>query len=302
MKRIWIICLLAVFCLALPVDAAAQELETDRVCSLKLDYSQDGVAFPGLQIAVYRVAEAFQDGTFALIAPYDTFPVNIHGITSQSEWRAVATTLVSYVTAEQIAPTATAITDEQGMALLESLPTGLYLVRGAVAQNETGTYLFNDFMIYLPTPAADGSLLYELEAKPKCVNFKPAAQYRVVKLWKDLGLEEGRPVSVTVDIYQNGQLHTTVELNEDNQWSYSWSDHNGAQWHVVERNVPEGYQVSITEHETVFTITNTNPTPPPPPPSTGELFQILPLAMGLCLSGLALVLLWLRGNRHEKKA
>lgn len=302
MKRIWVICLLAVFCLTLPFEAAAQGLETDHNCSLKLEYTQDGVAFPGLQIAVYRVAEAFSDGSFAMIAPYNTFPVNIHGITSQAEWRAVATTLVSYITAEQLPSTAIAVTDEQGVAFWESLPTGLYLVKGVVAQNETGTYLFNDFMIYLPTPTADGTFLYDLEAKPKCVGFKPAAQYRVVKLWKDLGVEEERPVAVTVDIYRNGLLHTTVELNEENRWTHSWSDQDGAQWHVVERNVPEGYQVSITEHETVFTITNTNSTPPPPPPSTGELFQILPLAMGLCLSGLVLVLLWLRGNKYEKKA
>lgn len=302
MKRIWIICLLAVFCLTMPFEAFAQELEPDRVCTLKLDYSQNGIGFAGLEIVVYRVAEAFPDGTFELISPYDTFPVNIHGITSQSEWQRVATTLVSYVTAEQISPTATAITDEQGMVFWESLPSGLYLVRGAVAKNETGTYLFNDFMIYLPTPAADGTFLYDLQAKPKCTSFKPATEYRVVKLWKDLGLEDQRPVSVIVDIYKDGQRYESVELNASNQWSYRWSDPDGAQWHVVERDVPAGYQVSITSHETVFSITNTNPLPPPPPPATGDLFQTLPLAMGLSLSGLLLVMLWLRGSKYEKKA
>lgn len=302
MKRICIICLLAVFCLALPLEAAAQELEPDRSCSLQLDYSLEGVAFADLEIAIYRVAEAFPDGTFTLITPYDSFPVNIHGITSQTEWQTVASTLVAYITAEQVAPAATAITDAQGMAKWESLETGLYLVRGVIARNETGTYRFNDFMIYLPTPAGDGSFLYDLQAKPKCSSFTPAIEYRVVKLWKDLGLEEGRPNSVIVDIYKDGAFYLTVELNESNQWHYVWSDYDGAQWHVVERDVPEGYQVTITTHETTFTITNHNPSPPPPPPSTGELFQILPLAMGLCLSGFVLVLLWLRGNKHEKKA
>lgn len=302
MKRLCIICLLTVFCLTLPLRVAAQELEPDRSCSLTLDYSHDGVAFAGLEIAIFRVAEAFPDGTFELIAPYDAFPVNIHGITSQAEWQTVATTLVSYITAEHLSPTATAVTDAQGIASWDALATGLYLVRGVVATNDTGTYLFNDFMIYLPTPAQDGSFLYDLQAKPKCIDFTPATEYKVVKLWKDLGWEDQRPVSIIVDIYKNGQLHATVELNESNQWSYRWSDHDGAQWHVVERDVPAGYQVSIAGHETVFTITNTNPTPPPPPPSTGDLFQVLPLATGLCLAGFFLVLLGLRGSKHEKKA
>ena len=302
MKKIWICCLLAVLCLMLPLQAMAEELQTDRACSLTLEYSQDGTPFPGLEISVYRVAEAFADGTFALIAPFDSFPVNIYGITSQREWQDIATTLVAYITAGQVPSLSSACTDEQGFVSWNELPTGLYLVRGAVAENENGTYLFNDFMIYLPTPTETEGFDYDLQAKPKCIGFTPATAYSVVKLWKDAGLEYERPVAVTIDIYKNGVFHESVILNEENQWRYSWTDTELAQWHVVERDVPEGYTVTVTGHETTFTITNINPDEPPPPPSTGDSFPIMPLAMALCLMGFLLVLLGLRGSKYEKKA
>ncbi len=302
MRKCIVICLLLALCLALPLQVSASELDTQRLCTLALDYSHDGVAFPNLEIAIYRVAEAFPDGRFELIAPYNSFPVNIHGITSQREWQDVATTLIAYITAEQVAPSHSAVTDGYGIAFWDALPSGLYLVRGVVAQNENGTYLFNDFMIYLPTPTDNGNFCYDMQAKPKCTSFTPATAYQVVKLWKDLGLEDQRPVTITVDIYKDGQLHETVVLSEENEWRYGWTDQDGAKWHVVEQDAPEGYQVSISAHETVFTITNTNPDDPPPPPDTGDEFPVLLAAVLLVLVGFAMILLSLRGTKYEKKA
>jgi len=306
MRKCMIICLLAIFCLGLPLHAFAAELDTDRPCSLDLEYTQEEFAFSGLNIAIYRVAEAYADGTFSLVAPFNAFPVNIHGITSQQEWRDVASTLVAYITAEQLQPSYTAITDATGIASFTQLPTGLYLVKGISARNDNGTYLFNDFMIYLPTPYEDGSYDYDLQAKPKCTSFTPSTTYQVVKLWKDFGMEQQRPVSVTVDIYKDGQLHQTVVLNEENGWCFSWNDPDGSGiWHVVERDVPAGYTVSVTAGQTVFTITNTNPDSPPPPPSTGDIFPVWLWALGMCVTGfvaIAMSMVGLRGKINEKQA
>ena len=300
MKKIILVCLLAACCL-LTLPVFASELDTGRTGSMLLDYSQDGTGFPGLEIAIYRVAEAFPDGTFELLSPYDTFPVNIHGITSQAEWQDVTQTLVAYITADGVAPSFVGVTDQTGTARFDGLPVGLYLVRSARAQRDGEAYLFHDFMIYLPTPMEDGQFDYDVSAKPKCTRFGPESHYRVVKLWKDFGVEQ-RPENVTVELYKDGKLHETVLLNEENQWCYTWTDRDGAQWQVVERDVPEGYLVSITANETVFTITNTNPDTPPPPPGTGDQFPVLLWVMVLCLAGMGMVLLALRGKRYEKNA
>ena len=301
-KRIISFCLITILCMILSVNVFAEELKTDRLCSLNLEYSRDGITFSGLEIDIYRVAEAFPDGTFELVSHYKGYPVNIHGITSQREWQDTATTLVSYITSDRIPPSYTATTNDEGIAAWTQLPTGLYLVRSAVAEAEGNTYLFNDFMIYLPTPTDDGSFDYDLQAKPKSAAYTPAKEYTVVKLWKDIGTENMRPVSITVDIYKNDELYETVTLDAENNWSYTWTNVDGARWQVVERDVPKGYTVTVTEHETIFTITNVCTEDPPPPPDTGDTFPVQPVVMILCFLGIVLVLFGLRGSRHERKA
>ncbi|MBR3779528.1 MAG: Cna B-type domain-containing protein [Clostridia bacterium] len=297
-KRI-LACVLAVFCLLMPLSVQAEELNTEQLCNLTLEYSHEGVAFADVEVAIYRVAEAHTDGSYDLIAPYDAYSVNIHGITSQKEWQDVAATLTAYITANGVEPTASGVTDKAGEVVLSDLPVGLYLVQGARAENEKGTYVFREFMIYLPTPAEDGTYQYDLRAKPKCHQYTPTENYRVVKLWKDTG-SALRPDEVVVDIYKNGALHETVSLNGNNGWSYEWTDKEQARWQVTERDVPEGYQVSVTNHETVFTITNANPDAPPPPPATGDSFPWLMWVVIVCLVGFALVLVALWGRRYEK--
>lgn len=289
---------LALLCLLLPMQVQAAETDTQRLCSLTLSYSKDGVGFEGLPVTLYRVADADPDGTFALISPFDAFPVNIYGITSQKEWQETASTLVAYITAQQVPATVTGVTDQAGEIRFTDLPTGLYLVRGIRTQNEKDVYVFSDFMIYLPTPQEDGSLNYDLHAKPKCQFSAPADEYSVIKLWKDAD-DTKRPQSITVDIYKNGELYDTVNLSESNGWYHQWSDADNAEWHVIEQNVPDGYEVTISAQGTTFTILNTNPDAPPSP-ETGNSFSIQWWILLLCIAGFAMVVLSLWGNKYEK--
>lgn len=292
------LCLLTLLCSA-GVCAVQAAPDAARRCTLTLEYSYEGTPFADVAVAVYRVAEVNPDGTYDLIPPYDGYPVSIHGITAQQEWRDVAATLTAYVTADGATPTAEGITDDAGEVTLTDLPVGLYLVRDTRAENETGDYVFREFMIYLPTPTEDGTYTYDLRAKPKCEQYTPAETYRVVKLWKDSG-SVIRPDEVAVDIYKNGAHHETVTLNADNGWSYEWTDRDAAQWQVTERDVPEGYQVAVTHREWVFTITNTNPAPPPDSPQTGDSASVLLWVTVACLSGFALIWIGLWGQRNEK--
>ncbi len=291
------LCLMAMALLC-PIGAYAAPLDTDAEASLTLHYQKDGVAFPELSIDIYRVAEAMPDGTYQLIEPFASYPINIHGITQQQQWQTVAATLGAYIVADGVTPTARASTDETGTVSFAGLETGLYFVSEVMGENAEATYIFNGFMVYLPTPQPDGTYLYQVEAKPKCVSYVPKTQYTVTKLWQDSGNSADRPKEVTVQIYKDGVLHDTRVLNADNNWSYNWqvSSEDYSRWTVVETSVSEHYKVTIQQNGTVFSIINTREAKPDIP-QTGDSFTPLPWILLLCISGMMLLILGLYGRR-----
>ena len=281
-----------------PVSAAP--LQTDVPCSLTLHYTRENVAFPDLQIRIFRVAECFADGTYDLAGAFADYPVKIHGITVQKEWRDAAQTLAAYVVADHIAATETAVTDKLGRACFEQLQSGLYLVMDVDAKTQDGTFRFGETLIFLPTPQQDGTYCYDMEARPKPGTLTPMTEYTVVKLWKDGTNAQNRPDGVSVDILKDGVLQETVVLGPRNNWSHSWQTTDlEAVWTVVETNVPEGYTVTITSGENVFTITNTLPTKPEHPPSTGHVTLIWPYVLMMSISGCLLLALGIWQKRKE---
>lgn len=254
---------------------------------MTLHYAKDGTGFSCLEIRIFRVAEAFSDGSFDPIPPFSGYPVNIHGITSQAEWKITATTLISYIAANDVQPDRTEKTAADGSVVFSDLETGLYLIKGITTENDTGTYLFEDFMIYLPTPDPEAGFDYDVEARPKCSSYVPKTEYKVVKLWKDDGYSGSRPKSVTVELRKDGTLQDTVTLNSGNSWSHSWkvSANDTGKWTLAEKDVPGEYTVAISEQSAVFTITNTRKAPASQPPKTGDTFAFWPWGMTMCLSG-----------------
>lgn len=299
--------LLLVCTLLQPTEAyAAQLVDVTRPCSLELEYSSDGVGFEGLEIRLFRIAEMYADGNYALVAPFHKLPVKIHGVTSQKEWRAASNTLAAYITAEQLPSTASQTTDSAGKAIFEKLETGIWLVMGTSAETEEKIYHFENFCVFLPTPQSDGSLKYDMKAKPKhSVMPKPEepekVQYRVTKLWKDAGIRNKRPQNVTVAILKNGVQQETVVLNAENDWTYSWSSPEGKDlWTVVEKDVPEAYTVVIHASGRNFTITNARSAPMGAPPKTGDTFALRPWLLLMSLSGLILMALGILQNRRRR--
>lgn len=304
-KRIIKLICIAVACVTLlcPLCAgAAPLLDTKAEAELTVIYQKDGNVFPDLKIQIFRVAEAYPDGTFELTEPYNGYPINIHDITAQEQWTNIATTLCSYIVAEGVEPYREEITDETGVSRFTGLETGLYLVREVTAENNSGTYVFNRFMVYLPTPTEDGSYDYSVEAVPKCLSSVPKTEYRVTKLWQDSGYATDRPEEITVDIYKDGQLWESQVLNGENNWSYVWyvsEDDNGI-WTVAERDVNEFYTVSIQQNGGSFTIINNHAGDPGNPdlPLTGDTFSPLLWVMIMCFSGVMLIVIGVYGRRR----
>ena len=304
-RTIPLLCLLA-FCIALLCPLCAQAvtpLDPTAEASLTLKYQKEEQTFSSLAVSIYRVAEAFPDGTFELIAPFSSYQVSIHDITAQEQWKHIALTLSSYIVAGQVAPYREGVTDASGTVSFERLETGLYLVSDAIAENSGGQYLFSQFMVYLPTPQPDGAFDYTVEANPKCVSYVPKTEYRVTKLWKDKGHQSGRPAQITVDIYKDGELRETQILSAGNNWSYTWHvvEDDQGKWMVAERDVPDGYTVTVQKSGECFSIINTHESAgdTPDSPQTGDTFSFTLLIIILCISGILLILLGIYGRRNR---
>ena len=304
-KRIAALLCLSLFCMTMlsPYAYAATPLDPDADASLTLHYQKDEHAFSDLSIRIYRVAEAFADGTFQLIDPYSSYPINIHDITMQQQWKNTAATLSSYIVANQLKPYREGRTNDEGTVAFLHLETGLYLVSEVKVENDSGSYVFNQFMVYLPTPQADGSFDYSVEANPKCIQYVPKTEYRVTKLWQDTGNQSDRPEQVTVEIYKDGALQETQILSADTNWSYTWtvSGEDRSRWTVVESAVPEVYTITVQQSGGCFTIINTHKAneEPQPPPRTGDTFNYLPYVLTMSISGVLMIMLSVYGRRKK---
>ena len=297
--------LMLLFAFLQPLPAQATE-NAITPCSLELEYSASGTAFEGLGIQIYRIASLQRNGNYTLISPYNQLPVRILGVTTQKEWRDTANTIAAYIASEQLAATDSAPTGADGKVTFTSLDQGIYLVTAVSVATEEHIYQFENFCVFLPRPRDDGTYDYDVSAKPK-FSLAPLpeepemAQYKVVKLWKDIGVKNKRPTSIVVEILKDGAVVESVILNASNDWTHSWTAPVGeGRWSVAEKDVPSGYTVTITSSGDTFTITTTHPGSGEEPPKTGDAFPFRFWLSAMVLSGMLLVVCGVMTKRSAK--
>ena len=205
----------------------------------------------------------------------------------------IRSTLEAYIIANGIEADEIGVTNQDGKAYFTQLPTGLYLT---VVDQAVNGDLFCDFdsaLVALPGISQDGYWEYQVQVNAKGKPSDPIdpdkeIQKKVLKLWKGDNDTSERPKSVEIEIFRDGISVETVILSENNHWSYSWSaKDDGANWTVVERNVPQGYTMTVEERDNSFVLTNTRESgdPDTPPPQTGDrsMIHILITAIAGCL-------------------
>ncbi len=297
MKKLICVLMLCVT-LALSLSAltvnAIEPIEPDKACSLTLNYRHDGVNISGLEIKTYRVAEVYENGTFALIGDFANYPVNIYGIDSQAEWKSVADTLSAYAVSDNLKPLTSKTTDENGTVSLENIQTGIYLTLSVRRESESQILIFESFLTVLPMFGDDAEHNYNITAYPKAEAFTPTPdeiEFKVVKKWRDSANAQNRPESITVMIIRDGVYQSTQILSEDNNWSYFWTAPNdGSDWQVIERDVPEGYSVTVSENTASIIITNTYKSNDVPPPQTGDIRSLWLYVAVMCAAGCLLII------------
>ena len=94
--------------------------------------------------------------------------------------------------------------------------------------------------------------------------------YTSLTVNKEWILDDGgeAPASVIVELLRNNRVHEEVTLDEDNDWSHTWTHLNGRyNWKVREADVPDGFTAEVSHRGTIWTITNDDiPEDPETPP------------------------------------
>lgn len=310
-RRPWII--IAILCLCLPVASlcvsaastadATEPIDVEKQCELNICLRSDGEGFDGISVSLYKIAVVSAEYQYSLVPEFDESGLELNGIQTVGEWNVVRATLESCIFANGIEENASASTDENGIAHFESLKAGLYLVIADQAESDGYIYSFDSALVSLPNLDSDGNWNYNVEANAKYervpVDSDEPKELKVVKLWKgDDG--EMRPESIEIEIFRNGTSYQTVILSDENNWTYVWSvKDDGADWKVVERNIPEGYVVTVEERDSAITLTNTyTPDPPEDPPQTGDSRNILLYIILMSVSGILIIILGIAGKKE----
>lgn len=299
------LCLFMLPCTAYAASTAdaKEPIETTKDCSMTLSYVHNQTVFPNLKVQVYHIATVSSDFQYTLTADFASTNLTVNGVSSTNEWDAMRTTLKSYVIANGLSADYEYRTDSNGSVKLENLTPGLYFIMPIQFANDGAYYYFDSALVALPGLGNDGKWQYDISVKPKPEIDIPTGddeEYKVVKLWRDNGHQEKRPSNIEVDIICNGKVVETVVLSAENNWSYSWTaEDNGDKWQVSERNVPEGYVMTVEEHTTSFTIINTIPGTPDIP-QTGDTSNTGLYVMLMCVSGLLLVILGVTAKRKAE--
>lgn len=299
------LCLFMLPCTAYAASTAdaKEPIETTKDCSMTLNYVHNQTAFPNLNVQVYHIATVSSDFQYTLTDDFASTNLTVNGVSSTNEWDAMRTTLESYVIANGLSADYEYRTDSNGSVKLENLTPGLYFIMPIQFANDGAYYYFDSALVALPGLGNDGKWQYDISVKPKPEIDIPTGddeEYKVVKLWRDNGHQEKRPSNIDVDIICNGKVVETVVLSAENNWSYSWTaEDNGDKWQVSERNLPEGYVMTVEEHTTSFTIINTIPGTPDIP-QTGDTSNTGLYVMLMCVSGLLLVILGVTAKRKAE--
>ena len=317
-KRLFLFLCIAVFLLSGAVNAYAlttsdpkEPFDPTKPSELHIEYTNEDVVLPGRTISLYYVATVSTDYVYTPIGAFaGREDIVINGIQTEKQWRKLEETLSALITAENIEPYATAVTDENGIATFSGLMPGIYFIDAYVFYEGNWKYTFKRVTAHIPQLTEDGHWNYDVTLHPKfgketIPDDDEDETYTVTKLWVDNGHTEYRTKEVNVTIYKNGDVYEKVGLKGENDWTYSWTvKKDGSDWKVMEDPVPEHYTVTVEQKKNAFIVTNTlkdTPPDPPHPPKTGESNSYYLSIVLMALSGAGLLALGFVGLKRKER-
>lgn len=244
---------------ALATSDASCEIDLLKEGTLTLNYNYDDYNFDNTKVNIYYVASITFDFQYQLSSDFFNYPIKINKLKNEEEWTSLKQTIEAYIAADNISAFMfQSISNNK--VIFSNLKPGLYFVKTEKINSDSYTLLFDSFLISVPNLDENGSWNYDVSVYPKALEYIPKYEkinYTVIKEWVDNG--EKRPKEIEIEIYQDGKKVDNQILSYDNNWTYQWETlDDGSNWMVVERNVPEGYEVSILKKDKNFIVVNTN--------------------------------------------
>ena len=235
--------------------------------------------------------------SYEYVPDFKNFGTELINLSSKNLGKELAT----YTVRAEIQPTAIEPVDSNGRVVFSDIEPGVYLI--TQKESITGYYPVDPFVVSLPiTNDIGDKWIYDVEATPK-LELLPieTKTVTVTKRWEgDTGTT--RPKSVTVGLWNGNTLHSTVLLDDNNFWTYTWEGlEASATWSVKEERIPDHYSATYLQLGDNITITNKY-TPPGTPSliKTGQLNWPIPVfaSIGLLFIIIGLALL---GKTHKNE-
>ncbi len=229
----------------------------DRNGTITLNVADSNTHKPlqGMSFRLYLFAAAYESGNgvgYDYVIPYDDCNMDMDNL--QDAYLPIH--LAHFANTHSL-PYTEKTSDENGHILFDNLAPGVYLIlpSGSIENY----FMPTPFVINIPLYDGENkSWIYDVNATPKMRLYGGSAEntftyISVKKVWDEDG---SHPESVTVSLLRDFTEVDTVELSEENNWSFRWENlsaiHN---WNVVE-NVPDGYKVSYEISENTVKIIN----------------------------------------------
>ena len=254
-----LICLMLITMLPVQVHAI-DRIDLSRSVTLTVNFTHEGQPLPGADIKLYKVGEISDRGEVCMTETFAAYPFQLNELEG-TDWAGIANTMAAYAQQDQLDPVDRAVTDSEGRVyfprMRKPMEPGLYLVTGDTLTYNKMCYTPVPTLVALPNRQPDSHHWdYDVTIDMKYTMKSAPADYTVTKVWEDSQFRDARPESVKVNLLCDGKVVDTVELSSANNWSYTWPglevDHN---WTVTE-DVPDFYNVSITQDQTSFTVKN----------------------------------------------
>lgn len=274
-KAVAALCLMTMFVLFTFTAFAA-----DNTQMLTVRFGRNGEMISGSTVRIYRLGTLGKtpEGEDTILAEgdFETLPID-YVYTGTQDLADIALTLEGIVSDSKITPAYLDVTDEKGEADFDgaAFPEGAYLVVASIQKVDGVSYVPAASVISLPY-IKDGQKFDVVTMELKYETQTEHVSRKVLKVWKN-DREDMRNEKVSVSLLCNGSVYDTVELSEENGWSFRWDFLSpDYRWTVVERNVSTKYTVRLTFEGITFVVTNDGHLPPDEPLEEESTTNVIP--------------------------
>ncbi len=225
--------------------------------SLTVECAYGEETFSDVNVKIYLIARETGEAEWEITEEFADYSVSVGYSESPEQMRAAALALATYIERDSIPPYDYGRTDINGKVRFpvnaSRLEKGIYLVVTDDYETENNKYVTEPFLVFLTDDNTEGDVI----AKPKFFDKETRllTTVKVLKVWE--GSETQRPEEIEVELIRDEKIIDTVILNEKMNWRYTWDNLEKGNYLVCEKNVPQGYEMSITHEGKTFVIKNT---------------------------------------------